>query len=148
MQLLKVLVAAVQGVGILHVRGEYTQIVYEIPPQGVLVHPYDVDGIIQQQKTFCCAHGEPARQIYPFFVGKATADQVAYVEVPDPEPVVARASILTDPEAADAEAATRKGRKTKPAPPPPEPDDAVVWDEGEPAKSDGGTKSRETPLGG
>ena len=72
MQLQMVLVAAVQGVGILHARGEHTQQVYAIPPQGVLVHPYDVEGIVAQQRTFCCRDGEAARVIHPFFEGKAT----------------------------------------------------------------------------
>ncbi|NLS77342.1 MAG: hypothetical protein GXY76_08805 [Chloroflexi bacterium] len=132
MQLPMVLVIAEQGLGVLHVRGSYTGVVYAIPPQGVLVHPYDVEGILAQQKTFCCRGGEEPRQIYPFHVGKATAGQVAYVEVPDPEPT--RASTLAV--AAVEEAAPTKGRRKPTTALPPEPDEVAIR-EGEPAEHGG-----------
>lgn len=132
MQLQMVLVIVEQGLGVLHVRGSYTGQVYAIPPNGVLVHPYDVAGILAQQKTFCCRGGEEAKQIYPFHVGKATAGQVAYVEAPDPNAPLGEstpAERASTSEAAVEEAAPSKGRK-KPALPP-EPDEVAIR-EGEP----------------
>jgi len=132
-----VLVAVVQGVGVLHARGEHTQQVYAIPPQGVLVHPYDVEGIVAQQRTFCCRDGEAARVIHPFFEGKATSGQVAFVEVPDPDapPGETTPAERAAPAEAPAEgSATVKGRKHQPniAPIPARPVE-VDWPEGEPS---------------
>lgn len=135
MKLQMVLVAVVPRVGILHARGDYTGTTYAIPPQGVLVHPHDVDSIIAQQRTFCCRGGEEAQVIYPFFVGKATAGQVAFVEAPDP--VAAADNPVQSPRVstlqADAEADKPKGRSNKHhQPSTPSPDAEEIGAEGGP----------------